>query len=227
MKLKDLKEYKLREVKQAQYIPILDRDPIYAAESLTTKDLKKAYNLLKEVYEDIREGRYYYELLQDTLLYTFNNFMWFASFFKTIETALQQKEFEIPYEKAPVIKYGRGIDVFQPFNHYYDKDKKIRLCQFSTNVRKQLPVNNYRVRYIMESYEMSDFQNDAFPVWYLLQNVTIFEQYSEKTNTRVRVDFRDGKFYYFVAGASDNWQQIEEVPREMNHVIAALIFRRD
>ena len=57
MKLKDLKEYKLREVKQAQYIPILDRDPIYAAESLTTKDLKKAYNLLKEVYEDIREGR--------------------------------------------------------------------------------------------------------------------------------------------------------------------------
>ena len=72
---------------------------------------------------------------------------------------------------------------------------------------------------------MSDFIDDAYPAWYLINTTTVFEQYSEKTNTRVRVDFREGEFMYFIAGASDNWQRIEEVPAEMDHVIAALLFR--
>ena len=229
MKLKDLKEYKVREIKQASYIPILDKDPIYAAEAIVTKDLKKTYTLLKEVFEDIKRDKYYYEPLQDTILFSFENFMWFASFLKRIEKALGEEEYRIPYEKAPSIHYERGVVVFQPFHSYKRKNenKDIMLCFWQANVKGQPPINNYRIRYIMESYEMSDFQNDAFPVWYLLQNVTVFEQYSEKTNTRVRVDFRSGKFLYFIAGASDNWQQIEDVPKEMDHVIAALIFRRD
>ena len=77
----------------------------------------------------------------------------------------------------------------------------------------------------MENYDMSEFIDDSFPAWYLIQDTTIFEQYSEKTNTRVRVDFRNGEFSYFIAGASDNWQKIMDVPKEMDHVIGALIFR--
>lgn len=227
MKLKDLKEYRLREYKQASYIPILDKDPIYAAQSLTIKDLKKAYNLLKEVYEDMRSDGNYYVLMQDTLLFSYDNFMWFASFFKEIESTLEEKEFKIPYEKAPQIRCDRIVRVFQPFHSYKNKNKEVVLYACATNAKGQPPINNYRIRYILESYEMSDFQNDSFPVWYLLQDVTVFEQYSEKTNTRVRVDFRDGRFSYFIAGASDNWQQIEGAPKDIDHVIAALIFRRD
>ena len=79
--------------------------------------------------------------------------------------------------------------------------------------------------YIMENYDMSEFVDDAYPNWYLIKDTTVFEQYSEKTNTRVRVDFRNGEFSYFIAGASDNWKKVEGVPLEMDHVIAALIFR--
>ena len=77
----------------------------------------------------------------------------------------------------------------------------------------------------MENYDMSDFIDDAYPAWYLLRETTIFEQYSEKTNTRVRIDFRNGEFMYFIAGASDNWHQISLVPEEMDHIVAALLFR--
>ena len=77
----------------------------------------------------------------------------------------------------------------------------------------------------MENYDMSDFIDDAYPAWYLLRETTIFEQYSEKTNTRVRIDFRNGEFMYFIAGASDNWQPILGVPVEMDHVVSALLFR--
>ena len=77
----------------------------------------------------------------------------------------------------------------------------------------------------MENYDMSEFIDDCYPNWYLLKDTTVFEQYSEKTNTRVRIDFRDGEFSYYIAGASDNWQKIECVPIEMDHIISALIFR--
>lgn len=229
MKLKDIREYKLKKAKQAQYVPVLDRDPIYAADALTKIDLKRSYNLLKDVFTDIRDNEYYYEPLQDTIMLSYNNFMWFASFFKRMEQSLEEEEFEIPYDKAPTIHYEWGVVVFQPFHSYrvVGGKENVPLCYLQSNVKGQFPINNYRIRYIIESFEMEDFQNDSYPVWYLLQNVTVFEQYSEKTNTRVRVDFREGKFIYFVAGASDNWQQIEDVPRDMDHVIAALIFRRD
>lgn len=225
MKLKDLKEYKLKESKQASYISILDKDPVYAARALTIKELGEAYSLLKKVFEDIRDGGCYYEPLQDTVLFCRKNFLWFCSFFKEMEVLLKVEEFQIPYEKTPPTATHRNIKVFQPF-YCEENEGELNLVEYPTNVEGQHFINNYRVRYILECYGLEDFQNDSFPVWYLIHDVTVFEQYSEKTNTRVRVDFREGRFLYFIAGASDKWQQIEEVPVEMDHVIAALLFRR-
>ena len=117
-----------------------------------------------------------------------------------------------------------GPVIYQPFFTQVHDGVAI-ICVPKTLSKQRLPIINYRIKYIMESYDMSDFLDDAFPSWYILQESTIFEQYSEKTNTRVRVDFKDGEFLYFIAGASDNWQRIEDVPAEMDHVISALIFR--
>ena len=46
-----------------------------------------------------------------------------------------------------------------------------------------------------------------------------------KTNKRVRIDFNKGELLYFIAGASDNWKQVVNVPIEMDYVITALLFR--
>lgn len=224
--LKSLKEYKLREVKQAQYVPVLDKDPIYAADSLTKRDLKEAYTVLSETFEEIRKEEPYHEVLYDTVMLCRENFLWYSNMFKEIEKLLFEKdEFEIPFEKCPPGIHVRPPVVQQPFVPRTHLKEDISLIETTGISMKLPPINNYRITYILEDYDLEDFQKGGFPAWYLLRDTTVFEQYSEKTNTRVRIDFRNGEFSYYIAGASDNWKQIADVPLEMDSVVAALLFR--
>lgn len=61
--------------------------------------------------------------------------------------------------------------------------------------RYQVPINNYRIRYIVSDYDLNNFQDKEYQGWYILKNTTVYERYNEKTNTRVRIDFRDGNFF--------------------------------
>jgi hypothetical protein len=225
--LKPLKEYELNSCKQGKYLPILDKDPVMAARALTKKDLKKSYIVLKEIFEEIRvEENIYPTPLISTLLFSRENFAWFSSFFKEIENILGKREsYNIPFEKCPKINHLKPPVVYQPFYVTSRPAEGFKLRNYRILSKRLHPINNYRIKYIMENYDMSEFIDDAYPAWYLIKDTTVFEQYSEKTNTRVRIDFRDGEFSYFIAGASDNWQKIERVPIEMDHVIAALLFR--
>ena len=226
--LKPLKEYKLTSASQIKYIPILDRDPVFAARALTKKDIEKSYKLLKETFEEIENDKIYHEILAETLLFSRENFTWFSSMFKEFENLLEVEEedkYRIPFEKCPNINFLKPPVVYQPFHAGKTRNKKATVSSYKILSKKLHPINNYRIKYIMENYDMSEFIDDAYPAWYLLKDTTVFEQYSEKTNTRVRIDFRDGEFSYFIAGASDNWQRIDRIPIEMDHVIAALLFR--
>ena len=223
--LKSIKEYNLSSATQAKYISVLDRDSVFAARALTKKDIEKSYKLLKETFKEIEEDNIYHEPLANTLLFSRENFTWFAAFLKELENLLNiRKKFEVPYEKCPSSIMLKPPVVYQPFRALNDKGK-LKLFNYRTLSKKLPPINNYRIKYIMENYDMSEFIDDAYPAWYLIKDTIVFEQYSEKTNTRVRVDFRNGEFSYFIAGASDNWQRIEGVPLEMDHVVAALLFR--
>lgn len=222
--LKPLKSYKLKATKQGHYPIILDRDPVFAARALTKKDVKKVYNLLKDTFEEIKVNNIYHEPLVETILFSQENFLWFSAFLKEMESILGIEESEIPFCECPS---EEGIEAPVIYHPFYPQAASpwVKLSSYKILSKKLPPINNYRIKYIMENYDMSDFIEDCYPSWYLLQETTIFEQYSERTNTRVRVDFKNGELHYFIAGASDNWQQITEVPLEMDHVISALIFR--
>ena len=86
--LKPIKEYDLTSIKQAHYIPILDRDSVFAARALTKKDIEKSYKLLKETFREIEEDNIYHEILANTILFSRENFTWFAAFFKELENLL-------------------------------------------------------------------------------------------------------------------------------------------
>lgn len=223
--LKPIKEYELTSTKQGKYIPILDKDAVLAARALTKKDIEDSYELLKETFQEIAEDKIFHELLANTLLFSRENFIWFVTFLKELENIIGIEEnFEVSYEKCPTIVGLKAPVVYQPFYATMNR-RKNKLYSYKILSKKLIPINNYRIKYIMENYDMSEFIDDAYPSWYLIKDTTVFEQYSEKTNTRVRVDFRDGEFSYFIAGASDNWQKIEMVPIEMDHVVSALLFR--
>ena len=227
MPLKELKLYKLNEERQASYIPILDEDPVFAARFLTKEDLVGAYKLLKECFEEIKKDESYYEVLRGTIMSTYVNFIWFASMLREMEILLDMEEYEIPYERAPQKSRIQKFSAYNPFQCIRKgKDKKISLQPLSINVEGQTFVNNHRIFYIAQNYDMEEFQDDVFPAWYLLKETTVFEQYNEKTNTRVRIEFIKGEFQYYISGASDNWQLIEDVPLEMDSVVSALLFRK-
>ena len=222
--LPELKSIHIEKPKYAAYIPILDMKPKFAATFLTKEDAMRSYNLLLEVYEDIKANTIKYVPLTNTILYSRSNFMWFATFFRELEKNLNIEEhYRVPYKNSPEDK-SETFEIYQPFEPAYRK-KGLCLQYLKTNVKDQSPINNYRILYVMANYEMDEFQGDCFPGWYLLKDTTVFEQYNEKTNTRVRIDFRNGEFMYFIAGASDNWQPILGVPVEMDHVVSALLFR--
>jgi len=226
MVLKNIKDYKVVKLRYAAYVPILDKDPCFAAHFLTKKDLKRAYNLMRETFSEIKEDKVVHEIMAETILASKDNFMWFCSFFKEMEKILGTAEiYKLPYSKCPE-KSGKAPEVYQPFTCVPLKaNEPIYIRYLNINSKVQDPINNYRITYIMAEYDLSDFQDDCYPGWYLIKNTTVFEQYNEKTNRRVRIEFRNGEFLYFVAGASDNWQIINGVPPEMDHVIAALLFR--
>ena len=221
--MKPIKEYKISSKKQAAYIPILDAEPSFAAKFLTKKDLKKAYKLLTETFREINNNEPYHLPLYYTILNSGYNFTWFVNFFRTIESILRKRPIHIDLTKCP-IQLEEKLEVYQPYKAHLESDSSYRLYYLSSNVRDRIPINNYRIKYIGANYDLSEFQDDQYPGWYLLSETTIFEQYNEKTNVRVRIEFNGGRFHYFIAGASDNWQYID-APKEMDHVVSALIFR--
>lgn len=211
--------------KEAGFYPtILDRNPILAANFLTIEDSKRIYKGMLNAYDSLKRGDNKYPFIQDSLLHSRKNFIWFAQYFKELEKINDGiNSYKIPYDKFPE-SYDTSENLFYPpfvvvkrGKNYVTKELKYRIPNLD-------PINLYRVQYIKRGCQLEDFR-EGFPAWYLIDQGTIYERYNEKTNLRVRIDFVGGEFVYFVAGASDNWMQIVDVPLEIDFVVSALLFR--
>jgi len=206
------------------YPPILDYDAVFAAQSLTKGDVKVVYRNLKDCFSHLGENKY--PILENSILYSVENFMWFSTFFKKVEEIYvgADENFQINYDKVP--EESKGLMFQTPYyvREIANKDNMHSLAPYTFKLRTNDAVNMYRVLYIKRDLEIDEFY-DGFPGWYIMKNTTVFEKYNEKTNVRVRIDFRDGEFYYYVCGASDAWLQIEDVPIEMDDVVSAILFR--
>ena len=236
-KFKRLKEYKSKNPLSFTYIPVLDTNPVYACQYLTKADLIGSHNLLEEVFKEINSNKTVHNVMVDTILYCEENFLWYSEFYKESAKLLNLDcKIEPDYSKCP--SYSRKehlahkpevpyyIKIQQPFSVYYDSKKKNYYAEeLKFNREGNDPINNYRIKYIVDQHELSEFMGVSYPSWYSLDDLTIYEKYCTKTNTRIRIDFKDGNLHYFIAGASDNWKEIENVPYNMIHVIFALLFR--
>lgn len=242
--LKSIKTYKSKIPERLAYIPVLDDRPDLAADYLTINDMKSSYELLKIVFDEIKQGKGgTHKILYDTIMFNKQNFDWFCIFFKQLESNLIiENTYEIPYLFCPLgeedlldkeepftlnlkNKFNKKKPIIhQPFGVYYKKEV-YSLDYLPSNKSDVDFVTNYRIKYILESYGLEDFKNSTFPSWYSLSETTIYEKYSYKTNARVRIDFKDNTLHYFIAGASDNWREIEDVPEDMNYIVYALLYK--
>ena len=210
--------------RQLYLTPMLDKDPIFAANFLTVKDSKEAIETLRETYKLIEDGEYNKNAMTTLVTFSKISFEWFSSF--TIELCRLEGMLPtfIPYGIKDLLGDCPFANVQCPPVFYNSNKKSVEKREYSINPDVDA-VTLWRISYIKEQYEPSDFREESFPAWYVMSETEIYEGYSVKTNTRVKVTFSNGELNYYIAGASDNWKKIVGVPTEMDHVISALIFK--
>lgn len=210
--------------KDSKLIPILDRDPILAANFLTVKDAEDALLLLIDTFRYLKSPLQQNKALELNILLNRETFSWYAKFATELDRLVTGiSAIEIPYYQLEDIKEKSDFPLtFFPPIKYNLNYKRIEPLKFK--VRDKNPINLWRITYIREEYEETEFF-DGYPAWYMMSEITVHESYSTRTNRRIRIDFINGEFVYYIAGASDNWRRIVGVPSEMDYVVASLLFK--
>ena len=93
----DLQNYHIDKKSQGAYIPILDKDPIFAAKFLSKEDLKKGYGLLTSCFLELKDNDKdcLYPILMNNILESEESFLWFVAFYKQMEEVLQEEPLDI------------------------------------------------------------------------------------------------------------------------------------
>ena len=205
-------------------VPILDRDPILAANFLTIRDREDALTALTDTFRHLKSPLQRNKALELNILLNKETFIWYTKFATEIDRLVTGKStIEIPYhimDEFP--KYPMYPFLLLPPIKYYPEKKAVNFEIKKTKDKN--PINLWRIKYIREEFEESEFA-DGYPAWYIMSETTVYENYSTRTNRRVRIDFINGEFIYYIAGASDKWRRIVGVPSEIDFVVASLLFK--
>ena len=202
--------------------PILDKDSSLAASFLSLIDREEWLVILQDIFLSLGQESQKHKALEEVILDNEANYDWFVNFALVLnQLANEGREFFIPSKSEVEFRTDLSeLRFLPPINHSGRKVSVRKIKVKDNNI-----ISMYRVLYIKEGFSLSDFEG-GFPAWYTLSSTTLYEEYNPKTNKRVRIDFKNGEFYYFLAGASDNWVQIVDVPLEMDSVISSLLFRQ-
>ena len=222
MDLKKYKKVRVTDIRKLYFPPVLDYKASFAAESLCKSDLNICYNFLRDAFKALGENLIEdYPIMFDFISQGNKAFIWIVTFFKEIEKILdvQDKLVIPPFEVSECKEFS-----FPPPYTFREYGQKYRIEPINIKLKTDDVVNKYRVLYIKNCYAVTDFI-DGYPSWYMLSDTTIFEEYNPKINRRIRIDCNRGEYLYFIAGASDNWQQIVNVPIEIDYVVTSLLFR--
>ena len=211
----------VKKPEEAYLPPILDEDPIFAAGFLTIRDSNEALEAMLTAYESIKNCKGLLPLLEYEIMWSKKNFEWFSAFTQElIRLVTDGKTYKIPYELKKGIN-RKELEFISPlkFNIVSNELERVEFPVRSTD-----PISLYRVQYLYDYYEVSDFRG-GLPAWYTLHDSIVFEKYNPKTNKHIRIVFRDGEFHYLMCGASDNWKEIMDVPLEIDEVVTAFLFK--
>lgn len=215
-------DVKVECAEEAYLPPILDRDPIFAAGVLTISDSNEALEAMLTAYESLKGNRKLLPLLEYEIMWSRKNFEWFSTFTQElIRLVTDGKSYKVPYNLRKGIQ-RKELDFLSPLR-FNKVNSQLERVEFK--VRSTDPISLYRVQYLYNYYELSDFRDGEFPAWYTLHDTVVFEKYNSKTNKHVRIVFRDGEFHYLMCGASDNWKEITEVPLEIDEVVTTMLFK--
>ena len=204
-------------VRSSYFPPILDYDPVLAANFLTIKDSETALSKIESSLVRLKEGTPK-ELLDHFLIWSEENLEWMSLFMLEL-IKLNGTSQELEKLEGIRTKGNEGLCFPPPFKGL----NKRQVISKEKNIKVDV-IDRYRIEYIYQEHQLDEFRGE-YPAWYSFNSYDIFEKYNSKTNVRVKISFHNGEFCYYIAGASDKWRQIVGVPLEMDQVVSTILFR--
>ena len=226
-------EGKIIDNPEAACVPnITSTEATKAPYCMTKEDIEKTYVLLDKFYKELNEtGTTKFTMLYNILTYSMDNFIWLATFTKELENLYAKLgneiyDIEIPYDLLPTRKSKEALYWYPPTELLQLRGGKYKVLYKRAKVRvKYNIIKLNRLLYIKNNYEGPDFY-DGFPEWYYLKDgIEVFNKYCRNISKRVKIIYINNEYRYFIAGASDNWQEIQGAPLEIDDVVTALLFR--
>ena len=226
-------EGRIIEDPEEAYIPnITSTEATKAPYCMVKEDIEKNYILLCKFFNELKEGTpTKYTMLYNILTYSVDNFVWLATFTKELETLYGKLgneicDIEIPYDLLPTKKSKEALYWYPPTELLTLRGNKYKVLYKRAKTRvKYNIIKLNRLLYIKNNYEGSDFY-DGFPEWYRIRDgIEVFNKYCRNISKRIRIVYIDNEYRYYIAGASDNWQEIQGAPIEIDDVVTALLFR--
>lgn len=223
---KNIEGERIEKIEDAYFPPIIERYPDLNAVSLPIAEQESAYRALKDSFESIKQGKSSHKYLEECMLSNERTYIWFCTFFRELEKEISEKDkYDIPYN----ISYTRNDKYWLYFQYpmyvrEFNGEYTAHYKKYKGGKLDQDMIKKHRAELISKRLEYTDFRN-GFPNWYVIPNV-VFEKYSSKINKRAKLLYNGkGEFEYYISGASDNWEQVYNVPLEIDDIIACILFQ--
>lgn len=199
-------------------IRILDADPEQAARSLIYPHIGVTIRALRFTFAscfDYTLYRKYKTRRIDAVRYSAENYIWFSEFYEAL-VSLCKRTLDNIQEFNESQLYNCSALKFQHHGLNLFPESKGTLTDLITASR---------VEYIKEGYSSMLFPAGV-PGWYIDTNKIIYEKYDSTAGKSYRVTQSNKGLKYFTAEYFNQWNEITDVPKDIEELIRHLIYRK-
>lgn len=218
---------------------ITDKDPVLAARAVPLELIEPIALAIKRGYEKAQKYPYKRiveiskldELVYSDLTYSKKNCEWYSQFFdELVDITNVAGIFELPKVQISLrdIKTNSLFMVAPWYIHsplldeYYQE-----LVNKNIDSYKQIPdlINLSRLMLFDLQPKFEDFVK-GIPVWYTKFMEPLIEAYDQSNRRHIKIVKDGDRLRYMTSIISDRWEEIENVPPEMDVIIKYLISNR-
>ena len=218
---------------------ITDKDPILAARAIPLELIEQTALAINEGYEKAQKYEYKRicqvttldELVYSDLTYSQKNCDWYNTFYQELLDIIKVAGmFELPKIKISALKINSSsmfminpLSIHSPLLDEYYQDLINKNKDRYSNIPDVYALS--RIMLIDLSPKFEDFVKGT-PVWLTSISNTILEAYDSINRRHIKIIRDNKRLRYLTSIISDKWEEIYNVPEEMDVIIWYLISNR-
>ena len=218
---------------------ITDRNPKMAAKAVPLECIEDITKAIAKGYEKAKSTGYVRickvspldSLVHSDLTYSKKNCEWYHDFYNELQDIAKVAQvFIIPDLNISALKVqANSMFMVNPLNihspvldEYYQELIKKKEDIYKT-IRDPIILSRALLMDMEPQYE--DFVKGV-PIWLMDIKNTVLQSYDNKNRRHIKIVRDNDHFRYFTSIISDNWSEIENVPKEMDIIVEYLLSNR-